>query len=529
MSGRGNRRRGGRGGDAWSVYGRDMDAVPARLRASVEECLWPLVETFLGSHDVAGLAVAVVREGEVVSRGFGVRDVGTGAWVTPETMFHLASVSKPIVGTAIVSLATARDAREPLLDLDAPIVGWVPEFRLADGRAGEVTARGLLSHSSGLPDVSDYGWHDPQLGDNALSEFARSLSGWRLKAEPGSAFSYSNAGFELLGLLLSRVTGTTFEDAVRRQVLTPLGMRSSTFLRGEVPTHLAASPHVGMPLTVPEDAYPYTRRHAPSSTLHSNLVEMCRWMMAHFEPAGVSTGGSDGQSARLDAGLLDLMWRPVVAVGDPPWEEAAALAWSVGSYRGHRTLSHSGADPGFGSRLVLVPERRTGVVVLANSNTVRTSAIAAAALDIVLAEVPPSVACGVTPEEWGEGVAAMRSLLPPIVGPVAETLTTSGPGAAEAAFHRLAAVEPAEFDLDDGGFVNAVWGAIELHRTSLVWPLLRVWTALRPDSSAAWTMIGWAHQVDGQLDVARSLLQRALDLDPENDEAALLMRNLPPA
>ena len=65
-----------------------------------------------------------------------------------------------------------------------------------------------------------------------------------------------------------------------------------------------------------------------------------------------------------------------------------------------------------------------------------------------------------------------------------------------------------------------MWGAIELHRTSIVWPLLRLWTALRPNSSAAWTMTGWAHQVDGQLDQARNLLHRALDLDPENDEAA---------
>jgi CubicO group peptidase (beta-lactamase class C family) len=164
------------------------------LRASADERLWPLVEALVGSHRLAGLAVAVVRDGEVVARGFGVRDVGTGAVVTPETMFHLASVSKPFVATAIASLATTRDAGEPVLDLDAPVVGWVPELTLADGRAGEVTARALLSHSSGLPDVSDYGWHNPQLGDDALSEFARSLSGWRLQSEPGSTFSYSNAG-----------------------------------------------------------------------------------------------------------------------------------------------------------------------------------------------------------------------------------------------------------------------------------------------------------------------------------------------
>jgi CubicO group peptidase (beta-lactamase class C family) len=280
----------------------DADAGAGHLLAKVEEGVWPLVETFVGSHDVAGLAVAVVRDEEVVSRGFGVRDVGTGAPVTPETMFHLASVSKPFVATAVVSLATARDAAEPVLDLDAPIIEWVPEFTLADGRAAEVTARHLLSHSSGLPDVGEYGWHEPQLGDDALSDFARSLSDWRLESEPGSTFSYSNAGFELLGLLLSRALGTTFEDAIRRLLLVPLGMRNSTFLRADVPAHLAASPHVGMPLTVPEGVYPYTRRHAPSSTLHSNLVEMCRWMVAHLEPVGRRAGGSHGPWRRLDAG-----------------------------------------------------------------------------------------------------------------------------------------------------------------------------------------------------------------------------------
>lgn len=169
-----------------------MDDDAGSMRDALEEGLWPLVEALVSSHDVAGLAVAVVREDEVVARGFGVRDLRTGAPVTPETMFHLASGSKPFVATALVSLATPGgigDTGVPKLDLDAPITDWLPEFTLADGRAGEVTARGLLSHSSGLPDVTDYGWHDPQLGDDALSQFARSLSaGWRgLSGRPARA------------------------------------------------------------------------------------------------------------------------------------------------------------------------------------------------------------------------------------------------------------------------------------------------------------------------------------------------------
>lgn len=435
--------------------------------------LWPMLDALLVSLEVAGLGVAVVRDGEVAARGFGVRDVGTGEPVTPETMFHLASVSKPFVATAVVSLAMPRGASAPVLDLDAPVVDWIPELTLADGREAEITARGLLSHTSGLPDVSDYGWHEPQLGDDSLSDFARSLSDWRLLTEPGSAYSYSNAGFELLGLLLSRAVGTTFEDAVRQVVLDPLGMRRSTFLRADVPAHLGASPHVGMPLTVPSDAYPYSRRHAPSSTLHSSPVEMGGWMLAHLESSG------------LDPALLEHMWRPVVTVGDPPWDEAAGLGWAVGRHLGHRTVGHSGADPGFGSRLVLLPDRRTGVVVLANSNTVPTWAVVEAALDILLAD--PA----------GEGVRTLRSLLPPVVGPVARTLAASDADAAAATYARLAAAEPAGHDLDDGEFEKAVWGAIELHRTDLVWPLLRLWTAVRPESSSAREMTAWALLVDG--------------------------------
>ncbi len=475
-----------------------MSDGAAGLRGAVEREVWPLVEQFGSTHEVAGLAVALVRGDEVVVRGFGVRDLRSGEPVTPETMFHLASVSKPFVATAVVSLA-----HEGRLDLDEPVTAWVPELTLADGRQDDVTARGLLSHTSGLPDVSEYGWHDPQLGDDALSEFARSLTQWRLATDPGSRFSYSNAGYELLGLVLSRVSGTTFEDAMRQRLLSPLGMAASTFVRGEVPGELASSPHVGMPLTVPDAAYPYTRRHSPSSTMHANLVELVRWVRAHWEPGG------------LAASLVDLMSRPVAHIGEAPWDEEQSLGWALGTYAGHRTLSHSGADPGFGTRLVLVPDRRTGVVVLANSNTVLTSAIASVALDIAL-DVPGGP---------GDGAVALRGPSP-VVSAVARTLARSGHDAAVAEYDRLAAEEPPRFDLDDDEFEKAVWGAIELHRTDLVWPLLRVWAGVCPDSSTAWTMTGWAHQVDGDVDEARRVLQHALDLDPHNEDAALIAGNL---
>jgi CubicO group peptidase (beta-lactamase class C family) len=494
-----------------------VDAASGSLQERLEAELWPLVAGIAGWREVVGLAVAVLRDDDVDTRCFGVRDVRTGAPVTDDTLFHLASVSKPFVATAIATLASGRGGVASI-DLDAPVTEWVPELALADGRESEVTARHLMSHTSGLPDVSDYGWHDPQLGDDALSDLARSMSSWRLLSEPGSTYAYSNAGYDLLGLLLSRVTGTTFEEAVRRQVLAPLHMRRSTFLRSAVPLDLAASPHIGMPPVVPGGAYPYSRRHAPSSTLHSSLAEMVLWAADHLDP----TGKGEGHPPRgIDDDVRALVQHEQIAVGSPPWEEGATLGWARGTWRGHPTFGHSGADPGFGARIVLVPGRRTGVVVLANSNTVPATAVAAAALDIALA----------TSDAGDEdGIAALRRLLPLGIAPVADVLAAEGPSAAADELTRIGTLDPPAFDLDeDELFGDGVWGAIELHRTDLAWPQLRLWTGVRPDSSAAWGMTGWAHQVDGDTDEAVRALTRALELDPGNDDASRILASLRPA
>ncbi len=467
------------------------------LASALDEHLWPLVDDLVTRMGLAGLAVAVVRGEEVAMRGFGVRDVRTGEPVTPETMFHLASVSKPFVATAVMALAARGE-----LDLDAPLTDHVPEFSLADGRAAEVTARGLLSHTSGLGDVTDYYWHEPQLGDEALSDFARSLSGWRLTFDPGTKSSYSNAGYELLGLLVSRVAGTTFEQAMTDLVLAPAGMPRSTFLRADVPAELAASPHVGRPLVVPGDAYPYTRRHAPSSTLHSNLVEMSRWIHAVSD------------ATVLDSEWAEQMAAPVRPLDDPPWEEAVTLAWALGTWRGHRAVSHSGMDPGFRSLLTILPDDRAGVVVLGNSNTIPAYAITEAAYDVAI-----------SPSD-GKPLAELSSMLPPVAVPVSAVLASDGPAAAVEEFHRLATADPLAVDLEWDGFDDSVWGGIELHRTDLVWPLLRLWTEVRPDSVDAWAMTGWAHSIDGEPDLARTALERALSLDPSNEDAGTLLAGL---
>ena len=460
----------------------------------IEARLWPFVDHILRTWPVPGVAVCVVHSGDrVVARGFGTRETATGAPVTADTLFHLASVSKTFVASAVLQLVEVGE-----LDLDAGITTYLPDLPWADPRAGTMTLRQLLSHQSGLGDVVDYGWHEPELDDEALSRFATRVAGWRLEHDPGSRFAYSNAGYELLGHLLATVRGKSFEHVLSQRVLEPLGMRTSTFLLADIPPHLGAGPHLGMPPAVVDGAYPYTRSHAPSSSLHSSATEMGRWMVAHL-------AGGAGLMSRT---THDLMWEAVAEPGWDDWHAQMALGWFRGTHRDHAVVGHPGTDPGFAVNLALLPDLGIGVTVLTNCNTAPLLTLTRAALDVLLGREPAAAP------------------VPPVTVPLAPLLVQARMSTAAELYQRLAEADPRTVDVDEARFEDAVWGLIEMHRTDLARPLLDLWRRVQPESSGAWFMTGWAHDVDGRRVTAVEHLRRAVALDPDNDDAVTMLRRL---
>lgn len=454
--------------------------------------LWTYAQRVVDTWALPGMAIGVVRDGDrVATRSFGTRDRRTGRPVTEDTLFHLASISKTFVATAVMQLVEGGE-----LELDRSIAAYLPGPAPSDPRATSITVRQLLSHTSGLGDVNDYGWHEPELDDGALGRFAARVAGWTLERDPGADFAYSNAGYELLGHLVATVGGTTFEAHLKDRVLDPAGMTTSTFLRSDVPAGQAASPHLGLPPRVVEGAYPYTRRHAPSSTLHSSAAELSRWMVAHLA----------GGRGLMSAATHEVMWAPVAGTGGD-FQREMALGWFWGTHRGYAVVGHSGEDPGFNTSLAMVPGRGIGVVVLANSNTAPTFTLTKAALDVLL----------------GEDLADPPA--PPVTVALAGALEESGVARAVELYRRLEA-EGAAYDLGEDGFADAVWGVIEMHRTDLAWPLLEVWATVQPDSAQMELSTGWAHEIDGRREQAVQHLSRAVELDPEDEEASTMLRQL---
>lgn len=288
----------------------------------------------------------------------GVASLSTGAPAGRRTVFHMASVTKPFVATAVLQLA-----ERGRVDLDASPVRYLPYLRIADPRAGAITLRQMLSHTSGLPDIDDYQWGAEPADDGVLERWVRGLSGIRLVDRPGAAFHYSNLAYDLLGDVIAKASGMPFETYMRRHVLVPLGMRHSSLLLAEIDRRRLAAPH--MPESgraAPYPVFPYNRVHAGSSTLYADAADMLRWA---------------GYWARPDARLLSrtsraAMLQPAATIDRPDrarWRPAMGLGWFLLTLEGRRIAYHMGQDVGFTTGMMVEPGTGRAVVAMSNIAT----------------------------------------------------------------------------------------------------------------------------------------------------------------
>jgi CubicO group peptidase (beta-lactamase class C family) len=347
------------------------------LQEQIEKKLEPLILKVMKEEKIPGLALGLIKNNEIVyARGFGVKDIATGEPVTEQTLFHLASVSKSFVGIAIMQLV-----ERGKIGLDHRGVEYLPYFTLADERYKEITIGQLLSHTSGMPDydkrwINTNHYANPEYDESALERYVRSLSDRKMVAAPGEKYNYSNMAFNVLGDVIAKVSGQTFEDYMRENILDPLEMQQSTFLMTEVSPELAASPYVLINNKKLEKRkiYPYHRAHAPNGTLHANVFEMCNYALANLNR------GKFNDLRILESSGYDLMWKPQKKIG---WGEYTAHGWFLEDFFGYSFVTHSGGDLGFRAGIVLEPDKSFGLVILANRSDAPNIKISSPALKML--------------------------------------------------------------------------------------------------------------------------------------------------
>lgn len=322
-----------------------------------------LVAKTMKNEKIPGLAIGVIKDNKVAySKGYGFANVSTGQKVTPETVFQMGSDSKMMVGIAAMQLKA-----QGKLDLDAPVTRYLPYFHIADERYKQITIRHILSHRSGLPwcsnneqcDTLDY--KSPEYDDGALERHVRNLADVKLDNPPGTTMSYSDLGFEIMGDIISKLSGESFEDYIQEHVFSPQGMKHSSFKIRDIPTELLAAPHILNPTPAVNGYFPYSRQHAPSSHLFSNVDDMNRYALVQLNH------GQTGEVKVASASAYETMWTPEIDTTMPsPWEKKLGLGWFLGGQPGHRLVGHAGGDTGFTSEFIMAPDDGMAVVVLIN-------------------------------------------------------------------------------------------------------------------------------------------------------------------
>ncbi|WP_406699329.1 serine hydrolase [Singulisphaera sp. Ch08] len=356
------------------------DVTPQSVKGVLLE-LDRLVEQTLKRTGVPGMAIAVVCQDQVIHlKGFGVREVGKEARVDTDTVFQLASLSKPMASTVLAVLVG-----EGLIDWDDRVIDHDPGFRLANPFVTrEVTLRDLLCHRSGLPDhagdlLEDLGYE--------RAEVLRRLRFVKPENRFRSQFAYTNFGYTEAGVAGARAAGTAWEDLAADKLLRPLGMKSSSFRFAD---YAAAENQARLHVRVGGEWFArYTRQpdaQSPAGGASSSVRDLARWLRLHL------AGGQFEGKQVIAAKALAETHRPQI-ISHPPEDSATdragfyGLGWNV-NYQadGRVRLGHSGAfDLGAATAVTLLPAERLGIVVLTNAAPIGVpEAISASFLDLVL-------------------------------------------------------------------------------------------------------------------------------------------------
>ena len=319
------------------------NAPPRSSPADVTTALTALIPQLMEAGDVPGLAIGLLRDDQLIwQHGFGVADAGTRRPVTRETVFQTASLCKPVFAYAVLKLVEAGE-----LDLDRPLTSYLPgSYEVGpDPRLGQITARHVLSHTTGFPN-----WRSDALA---------------IQLAPGTQFSYSGEGTVYLARVVEHISGEPFEAFMQRTVLDPLGMTHTSYGPPADASQIAI-PH-GLWGAPDASARPPSRDRNPAAGMYTTIEDYARFVIAIRR----GTGLSPALRAQMLAPQVQVIDGPPESIDTPAPRRRADLAWGLGwgleTTTGGAAFWHWGDNGDTKAFVVGLAQPRLSVIVFANS------------------------------------------------------------------------------------------------------------------------------------------------------------------
>jgi CubicO group peptidase (beta-lactamase class C family) len=350
--------------------------------------------------DTPGCALGVYKDGQIVyKRGYGMANLNDDVTITPETVFHVASMSKQFTAASILLLQ-----QQGKLSIDDDVHKYIPELPDFGER---ITLRHLMHHTSGLRDqwslLELAGWRYSQdliTDDDVMSVLVHQKA---LNFKPGEKYMYSNTGFTLLAIIVKRVSGMSFREFTTKNIFEPLGMKHTHF-RDD---HEEIIKHDALGYEEDGKAKPFRMSltnfdTAGATSLHTTVEDLQLWDENFYNP---KVGGPTF--------IEQMLHRDKLNNGELQ-DYASGLA--IGKYKGLPTVGHGGADAGYRSNITRFPDQHFSVAVLCNSAEASPGGLTDQVADIVLAKeikaAAPAASKEPTPEIAKTAAAGTSAPIP---------------------------------------------------------------------------------------------------------------------
>jgi CubicO group peptidase (beta-lactamase class C family) len=337
-------------------------------------------------QQIPGVSAAVVHDQQLLwSAGFGYADIERKTPATPGTIYSICSVSKLFTSIGVMQM---RD--EGKVRLDDPVARHIPWFKIkrGDPLGPEITVEGLLTHSSGLPRESDYPyWTGPDFTFPTREQIMERLAKQETLYPAETFFQYSNLGLTLAGELITSSSGEPYEAYVRRRILDPLGLKSTTSEMpekergGRLATGYSAVRREGTRVAVP---FFVARGISPAAGYASSVEDLARFASWQFRVLD-RKGGEEVLKSNTLREMQRVHWV------DPDLETMWGLGFSVWRIDGKVFVGHGGSCPGFRTQLLLKPDEKVAAIFMANAQGVSTSEFAQRMYDIMAPAIKEAV------------------------------------------------------------------------------------------------------------------------------------------
>ncbi len=439
------------------------------------------IPALMEKAEVPGVGVAVIESGRVsYVHSFGVKSAATKQPVDERTVFEAASLTKPVVAYAALKLAG-----QGKLDLDKPLSDYLAAPYIQDARLGQITARRVLTHTTGFPN-----WRPD--GKPLVTVFA-----------PGERFSYSGEGFVYLGFVMERITGTLLDRLVAQLVFEPLGMKDSSLVWEKPFDQQSATGHTeaGVPRTKGRPLQPNA-----AASMQTTAADYARFMIALMNGTGLKpelARAMISTQTQVDNGCANCVGRPVT-------KPSETIAWGLGVGIQHtasgESFWHWGDNGGFRCLMAGYPAQKKGVIVFTNS--ANGLAIAPRIAELALGEKLPASAW-VSYASYDSPIFQVRRAF------LKDSLE------AGVNLYRQAAKNITESDMNTLGYTLL---GMKKNREAI--EVFKLNVDAFPKSANCYDSLGEAYMTNGDKELAIANYEKSVELEPKNEGGKEALKKL---